>query len=220
VKQRAAERLEARSDGASAHVDSGAPIFYYDLASPECYLAAERISYVLPVAPLWEPVIGSWRGGGQQGARGITPQGSGLELGPQPDRRATERMARERGLQAIRWPVRWPPDSQLAMVAAAYAKSIGRATAFSLAAFRQAFAAGRDLDDMNTIVIAAAACEMHPAAVIKAMGLRSVANALETASERAVASGVRRLPALCIGGHVYEGESRLDEAGAVLAARA
>jgi 2-hydroxychromene-2-carboxylate isomerase len=106
------------------------------------------------------------------------------------------------------------------MRAAAYAKSIGRATAFSLAAFRQAFAAGRDLDDMNTIVIAAAACEMHPAAVIKAMGLRSVANALETASERAVASGVRRLPALCIGGHVYEGESRLDEAGAVLAARA
>jgi 2-hydroxychromene-2-carboxylate isomerase len=220
MKQRAAETFEARRAGASAHLDARAPIFYYDLASPECYLAAERVSYVLPVAPLWEPVIGSWREGGQQDARGLTSQGSGLRLGPEPDRRATERIARERGLQAIRWPRRWPPDSQLAMLAAAYAKSIGRATAFSLAAFRQAFAAGRDLDDLNTIVIAAAACEMHPAAVIRAVRLRSVARALEEASERAVASGVRRLPALCVGGLVYEGESRLDEASAALVARA
>jgi 2-hydroxychromene-2-carboxylate isomerase len=220
MEQRAAETLEARRDGAAAHVDTGAPIFYYDLASPECYLAAERVWNVLPVAPLWEPVTGSWSEGEEQDARGIDPQGSGLELGPEPDRRATERIARERGLQAIRWPVRWPPDSRLAMLAAAYAKSIGRATAFSLAAFRQAFAAGRDLGDMDTIVIAAAACEMHPAAVIKAVRLRSVATALEAASERAVASGVRRLPALCVGGHVYEGESRLDEAGAALVASA
>jgi 2-hydroxychromene-2-carboxylate isomerase len=105
------------------------------------------------------------------------------------------------------------------MRAAAYAKSIGRATAFSLAAFRQAFAAGRDLHDMDTIVIAAAACEMHPAAVIKAVGLRSVARALQEANERAVAAGVRRLPAIRVGGFVYEGESRMDEAAASLAAR-
>jgi 2-hydroxychromene-2-carboxylate isomerase len=106
------------------------------------------------------------------------------------------------------------------MCAAAYAKSIGRATAFSLAAFRQAFAGGRDLDDVNTIVIAAAACEMHPAAVIKAMGLRAVARTLEQATERAVALGVRRLPALRVGELVFEGESSLDEAAAALVARA
>jgi 2-hydroxychromene-2-carboxylate isomerase len=184
-------------------VDTRAPIFYYDLASPECYLAAERVSSVLPVAAEWEPVLG----------------GATIASDHDPDRAAIERIAHERGLQPIRWPSRWPPDSRLALRAAAYAKSIGRATAFSLAAFRQAFAAGRDLSDMNTIVIAAAACEMHPAAVIRAVGLRSVATALEQGTERAVASGVRRLPALCVDGLVYEGESRLDDAGAALMAR-
>jgi 2-hydroxychromene-2-carboxylate isomerase len=201
-------------------VDSRTPIFYYDLASPECYLAAERVSFVLGVAPVWEPVIGSWVKSGHQDADGGAAPEPGLRLGLGPDRSATERIARERGLQGIRWPVYWPPDSQLAMRAAAYAKSIGRVTAFSLAAFRQTFAAGRDLSDLNTILIAAAACEMHPAAVIKAVGLRPVARALEEAGEHAVASGVRRLPALRLGGVVFEGDVGLDEASAALAARA
>ncbi len=65
-------------------------------------------------------------------------------------------------LQPLRWPERWPPDTRTAMLAATYAKQIGRAVAFSLAAFRQAFAGGRDLGDTDTVLIAAAACEMHP----------------------------------------------------------
>ena len=48
------------------------------------------------------------------------------------------------------------------MRAATFAQQIGRTVAFSLAAFRQAFAAGRDLSDMDNVVIAAAACELHP----------------------------------------------------------
>jgi 2-hydroxychromene-2-carboxylate isomerase len=197
-------------------VDARAPIFYYDLGSPECYLAAERVSAVLPVSPAWEPVLGRWDGRPPVSALA----GERPVLGPEPDRSAIERKARDRDLQAIRWPVRWPPDSELAMRAAAYAKSIGRATAFSLAAFRQAFAAGRDLGDMDTIVIAAAACEIHPAALIKAVRLRSVAHALQEATERAVASGVRRLPALSVGEFVFEGDRGLDEAAAALVAMA
>ena len=175
---------------------------------------------MVPVAAVWEPVIGTW---GTEGAepddRGIPTRASDLRLGPTPDRSAIERIARERGLQAVRWPVRWPPDSQLAMRAAAYAKSIGRATAFSLAAFRQVFAAGRDLDDLDTIVIAAAACEMHPAAVIRAVRLQSVRRGLEEAAALAVESGIRRLPALCVGGFVFEGDSGLDEATSTIVAR-
>ncbi len=56
------------------------------------------------------------------------------------------------------------------MLAATYAKRIGRAVAFSLAAFRQAFAGGRDLADQDTILIAGAACEMHPTALLKGNG--------------------------------------------------
>ena len=48
------------------------------------------------------------------------------------------------------------------MLVATYAKQIGRAVAFSLAAFRQAFAGGRDLGERDNVLIAAAACEMHP----------------------------------------------------------
>ena len=71
------------------------------------------------------------------------------------------------------------------MLVATYAKRIGRAVAFSLAAFRQAFAGGRDLGDESTVLIAAAACEMHPTAVLKGIGLRSVARGARAAGERA-----------------------------------
>ena len=72
------------------------------------------------------------------------------------------------GLQPLRWPDPFPFDSALAMRAATYAKQIGRTVAFALAAFRQAFAGGRSLAEPDNVVIAAAACEMHPAAVLKA----------------------------------------------------
>ena len=62
------------------------------------------------------------------------------------------------------WPEPFPSDSEWAMLVATYAKQIGRAVAFSLAAFRQAFAAGRDLSERDNVLIAAAACEMHPLA--------------------------------------------------------
>ena len=82
-------------------------------------------------------------------------------------------------MQPLRWPGAWPPDARTAMLAATYAKHIGRAVAFSLACFRQAFAGGRDLGDDSTVLIAAAACEMHPTAVLKGIGLRSVTDGLE-----------------------------------------
>ena len=51
-----------------------------------------------------------------------------------------------------------------AMRAATFAAQIGKAASFSLAAFRQAFAAGRDLSDPDNVLLAAAACELHPRA--------------------------------------------------------
>ena len=76
------------------------------------------------------------------------------------------------------------------MRVATYAKGGGRAVAFSLAAFRQVFAGGRDLGDEGTVLLAAAACEMHPTAVLKGIGLRSVRR-VPGASGRAGAAGGR-----------------------------
>ena len=91
---------------------------------------------------------------------------------PTPTATGSSRQAKELGLQPLRWPSGWPPDTERAMLAATYAKRIGRGVAFSLAAFRQAFAGGRDLGDEDTVLIAGAACEMHPTALLKGIELQ------------------------------------------------
>src|SRR4051812_48007276 len=111
------------------------------------------------------------------------------------DRRAVEKAALEGGLQPVVWPASFPFDSRAAMLAATFAKETGRAVAFSLAAFRQAFAAGRDLSVVDNVLIAAAACELHPRAVLKALESDRVAEALDAATECARALGVTELPA-------------------------
>jgi 2-hydroxychromene-2-carboxylate isomerase len=154
------------------------PVFYYDLGSPECYLMAERIAAgELPASTEWEPVH-----------LGVS--------GPEPDRSAVERQAADQGLQEFRWPEPWPMDTHSAMLAATYAKRIGRVVAFSLAAFRQAFAGGRDLGDPDTLLIVGAACEIHPTALLKALETRAVSEALEQSTSRARAAGVEALPAV------------------------
>ena len=178
------------------------PIFYYDLGSPACYLLAERIMADLPVVPEWEPVL----------ATELSLQE------PEPDRESLERRADDQGVQPLRWPPQWPPDARTAALAATYAKHIGRAVAFSLACFRQAFAGGRDLGDESTVLIAAAACEMHPSAVLKGIGLRSVTTGLHQACARAREVGVSSLPAIGVGDRVFyelgAAAEALGEAGA------
>jgi 2-hydroxychromene-2-carboxylate isomerase len=176
------------------------PVFYYDLGSPECYLAAEQVMTALPVVPEWEPVL-------------ETSLTSDL---PPVDRADIERRAGELGLQPIRWPPRLPADTRQAMLAATYAKRVGRAVAFSLAAFRQAFAGGRDLGEESTVLIAGAATEMHPAALLKAMGLRSVTEGLEAAGRRAAAQGVAELPAIATGSHLFCGPGAVAAVAALL----
>jgi len=180
------------------------PVFFYDLTSPECYLAAERILAMLPVVPEWEPVVGSELGAATARADG------GAE------RKRVERRASDLGLQRMRWPEVWPPDPGLAALTATYAKRAGRGVVFSLAAFRQAFAAGRDLGQQSTILIAAAAAEMHPTAVLKGIELRSTRQALVGAVQRARAAGVQELPCVALDGVLYQGERQLDAAAAAL----
>jgi 2-hydroxychromene-2-carboxylate isomerase len=143
------------------------PVFRYDLADPLAYLEAERLRTEDPSIE-WVPVLAP-------PALRCAEEAAAL-------REDVERRAAAMGLQAVRWPEPFPFDSERAMLAATYAKQIGRAVAFSLAAFRQAYAAGRPLDNDDNILIAAAACEMHPRAVLKALETRGVREALEAAS--------------------------------------
>ena len=126
------------------------------------------------------------------------------------DRTEVERRAAELGLAPVRWPDPFPFDTRTAALAATYAKHTGRGVAFSLAAMRQAFAAGRDLSVVDNVLIAAAACELHPRAVLKGIESTAVARALDAATARAVELGVRELPALAVGDRVSGGPDAIE----------
>jgi 2-hydroxychromene-2-carboxylate isomerase len=179
--------------------------FYFDLASPWAYLAAERILHVLPGPAQWRPVSAE-----------RLPEGALPSFRCQREldvfREEVERGARALRLLPLRWPEPMPFDSAFAMRVATYARSIGRAVPFAQAAFRQAYAGGRSLEDPDSVLIAAAACEMHPAAVLKAADLQSVAQELERETERALGEGVRGVPAVSVGEQVFEGGRALERA--------
>lgn len=137
---------------------------------------AEQINAILEPVPEWVPV-------------GDIPA-------PALDRADVEHRAAAAELPAVRWPDPFPFDSHVAALAATFAKQAGRAVAFSLAAMRQAFAAGRDLSVVDNVLIAAAACELHPRAVLKGIESRSVAQAHADAHAAAVAQGVSVVPAI------------------------
>jgi 2-hydroxychromene-2-carboxylate isomerase len=182
--------------------------FYYDLCSPEAYLAAERVVGVLGVVPEFVPV----RIGGPGGFRCAEEEAI--------YRAEIERSAARFGLMPLRWPDGFPADTEWAMLVATYAKQAGRVVAYSMAAFRQAFAAGRDLGERDSVLIAAAAAEMHPAAVLKAAELKGTRARLEAATEAARAAGVRDVPAVRVGERVFHGGDGLEAAARELAAAA
>jgi 2-hydroxychromene-2-carboxylate isomerase len=166
--------------------------FYYDLRDPACWLWAERVNAELPEVPEWVPVALA-----EEPVFRCAEERSSYE----------EDLARRVAAQGLQ-PLKLPPafaTTDLAPRAATYAKQIGRAVAFSLAAFRQAFAGGRDLSARDNVLLAAAACEMHPLAVIKGAELRGTRERLEAASAEAAAAGVRETPALVtVAGEVIE----------------
>jgi len=180
------------------------PAFYYDVASPDAYVAAERVVGVLGTVPEFVPVrIGSVGGFRCAEEEAIY-------------RADVERRAAAYGLLPIRWPAEFPADTEWAMLVATYAKQTGRVVAYSMAAFRQAFAAGRDLAERDSVLLAAAAAEMHPAAVIKSAGLRGTRRRLEAANAEAAAAGVRDVPAVRVGDRVFHGDRELEAAAAAL----
>jgi 2-hydroxychromene-2-carboxylate isomerase len=185
-------------------------LFYYDLGSPYAYLAAERIAAVFDEAgaeqPEWQPILlgalfgrfgrDSWANGPER-ERGL---------------REVERRAQAYGLPPVRWPDPFPGNMLTAMRAATFAKEIGRVASFSLAAFRQAFAAGRDLSEADNVFIAAASSELHPRSLQAAIARDAIKSRLREATDRAGDLGVVGVPSVVVGDQVFWGDDRLEEA--------
>jgi 2-hydroxychromene-2-carboxylate isomerase len=184
--------------------------FYYDLGSPYAYLSAERISGLFTEAgleqPEWQPVLlgglfrqfdrGSWALT-EARAEGIAE---------------IEERADRYGMPPIIWPDPWPGEMLNAMRVATFAKQTGRTVSFSLAAFRQQFAAGKDLSVPENVLIAAAACELHPRALESAVKTSIVKDGLRVATDAAAEAGVFGVPAVRVGAEVFWGDDRLEDA--------
>lgn len=159
---------------------------FFDVGSPYAWIVAERAATAIPAAE-WVPVL--------------QPD---VDDGPlwDGDQERVIDLAKKFALIAPRFNEDRMnltiADSRKMALAATYAKSIGRTVAFSLAAFRQCFGAARPVDEEDTILIAAAACEMHPRAVLKALEMKSTAEALAAAGTqlRELVGGRTELPVL------------------------
>lgn len=184
--------------------------FYYDLGSPYAYLAAERIHGVFEEAgaepPVWKPVL--LGGLFARYDRGSWAETDACDEGM----REVERRAAAYGLPPIRWPEGWPSNYLFAMRVATFATEIGRGVSLPLAAFRQHFAAGRDLSVPDNVLIAAASAELHPRALTTAVERDSIKARLRRTTDEAADLGVYGVPSVVVGTDVFWGDERLEEA--------
>jgi 2-hydroxychromene-2-carboxylate isomerase len=190
LQARAAKRGPARGE------------FFFDLACPFSYLAAERVERAIDRV-VWTPVTTAAL------TRRDPADAGALE---------TLRVAAEQRARALRmplvWPDRFPHEVPNAMRAASLAAERGRGGAFVLAAGRLAFCGGFDLDDPEILAEAAAAAGLGLSECLRAAGDVARDGAMEAAGRRLLAAGADRLPALRVGRALYWGEERIGEASA------
>ena len=103
-----------------------------------------------------------------------------------------------------------------AMRAATFATEIGKGAAFTLAAFRQQFNAGRGMNEIDNVLLAAAACEIHPNALLQAIEREAIKERLKAATEEAIDRGVPGVPTVGVGDELFWGDDRLEDAAAAI----
>jgi 2-hydroxychromene-2-carboxylate isomerase len=185
---------ERRADRSRAR---GGSAFFFDLANPFSYLAAERVERLLGAVE-WVPVFG----------RGVCVL-----------RAEAERQAHAWRLPLV-WPDPLPAAFPLATRAAAFAVSEGRGAEFALAAGRLAFCGGFDLDEPEILADAATAAGLSPAACLDA-----ARDPGWEAAPRATAAGLMRhrlheTPAIRLRSHWRAGPYAVVEAAALVRAAA
>jgi 2-hydroxychromene-2-carboxylate isomerase len=169
------------------------PTFFFDLACPLSYLAAERVERTLADAQ-WVPVSAA------------ALAGTAAALPSDELREQAEHRARQLRLPLV-WPERFPAQTPCALRAAVHAAELGAGAAFALAASRLAFCGGFDLDDPEMLAEAAAAAGVPLDDCLTAAGDPARERPLLAAAHRLRSRGVQRLPALELAPRIVQGES-------------
>jgi 2-hydroxychromene-2-carboxylate isomerase len=186
--------------------------FYFDLGSPFAYLAAERMSEILPEPVAWQPVsLG--------GLFKLTGRSSWALR--EPDRRQAgmaevERRAQQYGLPAVRWPDPWPTNYLFAMRVATFAFQVGRGREFTMQAFRHAFQHGHDLGVHEHVLQTADEVGLDPDTVRDAADEAEVKLALRSATDTAHELGVFGVPTIAVADEPFWGDDRLRDTATAL----
>ena len=183
--------------------------FFFDLASPFTYLAAERVDRAFD-AVTWTPACAI-----KLRCRDLPAREA--EAGEVAERAEARAAALRLPLE---WPERWPAPVPAAMRVAHQAAQEGRGGAFVLAATRLAFAGGFDLEDLDILTEAAAAAGLSLDACLRAAREDRRDGAIEAAARRLLGAGVDRLPALAMDRRVVWGEERVSDAAMTARERA
>jgi 2-hydroxychromene-2-carboxylate isomerase len=201
------------------------PSFFFGVMSPYSWFAAERIERLLPQA--------RWRGvlaGVVFKQHGRTSWG--LTEGRADGIADCEARAREHGLGPILWPEPWPTSDLLAGRAMAFCARRDREAApvtatavapgdddrllktFALNAMRLAFLEGADLEQLDAVLEAGRRSEIDEHELREALQDQQVKDELRTITGEAVAAGVFGVPTVLVGGELFWGDDRLQDAAA------
>jgi 2-hydroxychromene-2-carboxylate isomerase len=173
--------------------------FFFDLACPYTYLAAERLDRRFCDAS-WRPAtVGRHLADSPVLAGGAAAPLDAHAL------RDVELRARELHMPLV-WPERFPARVPHAMRAATYAVERGRGQAFAIAVGRLAFCGGFDVEDPRMLAEAAAAAGLDVEQTLDAADDERRDRALEAAGRALWVDGGTTLPAVRHDGGLFCGE--------------
>ncbi len=189
--------IQLASQDAVEHPAVMATVFLFDLASPDTYLAAERVERRFGDAG-WQPAVVE---------RGTQLTDDELER----VRSLAEQRARQLRMPLV-WPERFPAAVPRAMRVATFAAESGATAAFAIAAGRLAFCGGFDVEDAAILADAAAAAGIDVKQALAAAEdpRRDVASI--AAGRELRAHGGMTLPALRHDDHFLCGEEQIAAA--------
>lgn len=190
----------------------GVPTLYVDPQSPYAWFALHRAARVLGVEPEVVPItLGKVFAVRGTGSWGLTDQrAAGIA--------ECDARAARYGLPPIAWRDDWPLQSLVPARASAWAALQGASLPFLRAQCTSLFVDGEDpTDDAVLTRIAARAGLPEPGAVVEGVRAQATKDALRAWTDRAVdEAGVRGIPTVAVGGTLFFGDDRLEEAGAAL----
>ncbi len=182
--------------------------FFFDYASPYSYLAAQQVEAVAERTGAelrWRPFL---LGAVFKSTGNVPPISSASKASYMLE--DLSRWARHLGLPAFRLPESFPINSLKANRLGLVAAEHGRIAPFSHAAFRAAFAEGKDLSDPKVLEALARQVDLNPEQALAQIENQEIKDALRRNTEEAVERGAFGAPMFFVGKDMYFGNDRLQ----------